>query len=87
MIENYNYQCNTLQLNPGDAIITFTDGVTEACSTTNELYGESRLKDLLPSLSGKDAKDMVDAIHEAVCHHAEGAEQSDDITIMSIKKI
>lgn len=82
VIEGFDYTAQTLTLNPGDSIVTFTDGVTEACSTTDELYGEARLEALLPTLKGKDARSIVDAINEAVHTHAGGAEQSDDITIL-----
>jgi sigma-B regulation protein RsbU (phosphoserine phosphatase) len=87
VIEDYAYTSDTITLQKGDSIITFTDGVTEACSTTNDLFGETRLEALLPTLSGETAKGLVDKVLQAVHTHAEGAEQSDDITMLTIKRL
>lgn len=87
VIENFPYQSESLQLSDGDSLIMFTDGVTEACSPTNELYGESRLEALLPTLQRASAQETVNAISSAVHTHADGAEQSDDITIMALKRL
>lgn len=86
VLEGFDYKSQTVSLEPGDAIVTFTDGVTEACSTSNELYGEGRLEALLPTLKNETAKDIINAINNAVSTHAEGAEQSDDITALVLKR-
>ncbi len=87
VMEDFPYQAEKLKLESGDMLVTFTDGVTEACDVDDKLYGEKRLEDLLGTLSGKTSKDVVDAIIADVKHHAEGAEQSDDITILNIKRM
>ena len=86
VIEDYRYKGETLKLEKGDCIVTFTDGVTEACSPSEELYGEARLEELLKTHGGDDSKTIVNAISDAVHQHAAGAEQSDDITILTVKK-
>ena len=86
VIEDYQYKGETLKLEKGDCIVTFTDGVTEACSPSEELYGEARLEELLKTHGGDDSKTIVNAISDAVHQHAAGAEQSDDITILTVKK-
>ncbi len=86
VIDNFKYSSGTLELEKGDALVAFTDGVTEACSVTNELYGEERLEDLLSSCGDVTAKDLVTAVETAVNKHAEGTEQSDDITILVLKR-
>lgn len=86
VIEHYAFQVDTVELKPGDALIAFTDGVTEACSVANELYGEQRLESLLKDSYTADAKGMVEKINEAVRTHAEGTEQSDDITVLVLKR-
>lgn len=87
VLENYSYTSDSLTLQKGDCLVTFTDGVTEACSTTNELFGESRLEALLPTLAGQSARSILDNIINAVHTHAEGAEQSDDITVLVAKRL
>ena len=84
--EGFPYQENTLKLDKGDMLVTFTDGVTEACDPDNNLYGEERLEALLATLRGYNAQQVTTAIDNAVNAHANGAEQSDDITIMAIKR-
>lgn len=86
VIEEFPFQSSSLTLNVNDTLVMFTDGVTEACSVTNELYGESRLEQLLTTMAGKSSREIVDAINDAVHKHAEGAEQSDDITVMSLAR-
>ena len=58
----------------------------EACSPSEELYGEARLEELLKTHGGDDSKTIVNAISDAVHQHAAGAEQSDDITVLIVKK-
>jgi sigma-B regulation protein RsbU (phosphoserine phosphatase) len=84
--EGFPYQERTLKLDKGDMLVTFTDGVTEACDPDNNLYGEERLEALLATLRGYNAQQVTTAIDNAVNAHANGAEQSDDITIMAIKR-
>lgn len=87
VLEDYTYTSDSLTLQKGDCLVTFTDGVTEACSTSNELYGESRLEALLPTLAGQSARSILDNVVNAVHAHAEGAEQSDDITMLVAKRL
>ena len=84
--EKFPYQESTLKLDKGDTLVTFTDGVTEACDTNNELYGENRLEALLATQKGNTAEQITTAINDAVNAHANGAEQSDDVTILVIKR-
>jgi sigma-B regulation protein RsbU (phosphoserine phosphatase) len=86
VIEDYPYKSDILKLDKGDCLVTFTDGVTEACSPSEELYGEQRLETLLQTLGGSSTKTIVDSINNAVHQHADGAEQSDDITILCVKR-
>ena len=87
VLEDYTYTSDSLTLQKGDCLVTFTDGVTEACSTTNELFGEERLEALLPTLAGQSARGILDNVINAVRTHAEGAEQSDDITVLVAKRL
>ena len=84
--EGFPYQESTLTLDKGDMLVTFTDGVTEACDPANNLYGEERLEALLATQEGNTAEQVTSAINNAVNAHANGAEQSDDITILVIKR-
>ena len=87
VIEGYEYKAVELQLAHGDVLYTFTDGVTEACDTADKLYGEQRLETLLATLKGMSSADISNAVSNDVAQHATGAEQSDDITMLTIKRI
>jgi len=70
---------------PGSIFILYTDGVTEAMNTRNEMFGEERLVKLAGALAGRSAQDVVDAVHSAVSAFAGKAAQHDDITVVAIR--
>lgn len=76
------YESGTILLQPGERIVMFTDGVTEAMNESGELYDESRLEVLLQSVRGESARNVTDRISDAVKAFAGTAQQSDDITIV-----
>ncbi len=71
---------------PGDYIVLYTDGVTEAMNINNEEFGEERLVRLLENIQGKkNVKESTQLILDATREFAGEAEQSDDITILILK--
>lgn len=83
-IDNITYHEKTLQLSPGDNLLLYTDGITEAMNTRHEQYSEQRLLESCQELIGKSPKEIVDKITETVGKFVVGAVQSDDITLLSI---
>jgi sigma-B regulation protein RsbU (phosphoserine phosphatase) len=75
----------TLELQPGETLVLFTDGVSEAYDPAQELYGEERLLAHLAARPGSDARDTALGVLEAVREHAAGAKQSDDITVVAVR--
>ncbi len=71
-------------LNPGDWILLYTDGVTEAFSANEEMYGTKRLFDLLINNRSASSKELLDAIEGSVHEFIEGTELSDDMTLAAI---
>ena len=69
-----------VQLYPGDTLVLYTDGVTEAENVQEEEYGEPRLDELLPGMASDGSREIVDGIVASVRDYAGEAEQSDDIT-------
>ena len=82
---NMPYAGESLQLNTGDILIMYTDGVTEAMNRPGELFGETRFEKVLENTSEKSAKELTKIILAAIHQHVKDAEQSDDITILAIK--
>ncbi len=86
-IDGITYHEGTLKLEKGDALVMFTDGVTEAMSTANEEFGEQRLEDTLEDVAMHNCQQMVEAIKADVAAFAGEAEQSDDITVLALKRL
>ena len=84
-LETTKYQKHDLDLNPGDGIYLYTDGVSEANNSDSNLYGENRLYEVINKLCAKDTKEICLGIKEDVDKFANGAEQSDDITMLCFK--
>ena len=76
MFEDAAYRANALRLGPGDALYLYTDGITEAMNAKGEQFGERRLRAEIASRNRR----IKDAVDEFVA----GAEQSDDMTGLSV---
>ena len=80
------YQVETLHLNKGDILFLYTDGVTEAENLQKELFGnEATIKALSAASNSSNMKTLIANVTAAVNNFADGAEQSDDMTILAIK--
>ena len=82
------YRREEAQLNPGDMIFMYTDGLTEAEDTSKKLFGEdTALAELKRSIgtATESVKSYVDSMYDAVLTHTAGAEQSDDLTMLVVK--
>ena len=75
----------TLELEAGETLVLFTDGVSEAFDVNQELFGEDRLLKHLQDLPGRTARETTMGVLEAVRRHAAGAKQSDDITVVAVR--
>jgi serine phosphatase RsbU (regulator of sigma subunit) len=82
--ETATYKSFQLQLESGDELLLYTDGVNEAFSVDGEEYGNDRLEAFLAAHTTMGPRDIVDALKASVDAWAAGAEQSDDITILSL---
>ena len=80
------FKSESLQLNPGDALYLYTDGVTEAENKDHELFGESRLQAVLSAQKGVESREIIEAGSSAVKEFVDGAPQSDDITQLVIRR-
>lgn len=73
------------QLLPGDKVIIYTDGVTEAQNAEAVFFGKGRLRDILTAHAGANCDALHAAIHAGVAAFTEGAPQSDDITLLVLE--
>ena len=79
------YEAATVDLRPGDALVLFTDGVSEAMNREGVDYGEKRLEGVIGRCRRCSAEETAEAIHRDILEYAGGAPQSDDVTMMIIK--
>ena len=84
-MEGIRYRKNELQLNPGDVLYLYTDGVTEATDANEQLYGEARLLNLLNSQPITSAQSVCERIKADVDAFVGEAEQFDDITMLCLR--
>ena len=85
-VEDITFQGNQTKLEIGDTLMMYTDGVNEATNAALEEYGDDRMEQVLRRLNGKSCKEIIDGQLESVREFAMEAEQSDDITIMALKR-
>jgi phosphoserine phosphatase RsbU/P len=70
---------------PSEAIYSYTDGVTEAANRDYKLYSETRLQSLMEKISSQKLDTMVSSTLDDIHSFVDGAEQSDDITILALR--
>lgn len=80
------YECEKVQVQPGDTLLIYTDGVTDAWNHREEDYGEQRLIKTALSHRHLTAQEILGAIRNDVEQHVGGAPQNDDFTCLVIKK-
>jgi sigma-B regulation protein RsbU (phosphoserine phosphatase) len=80
------YETETLELEDGDSLVLYTDGVTDAADPSGALFGDERLRACFASGAGETAAATVDLLMRAVRAFAGGAPQSDDITILALRR-
>ena len=85
LFDGLPYKTYSLECTIGDQLLLYTDGVTEAMDVNGKLYGEERLEQLAKDKFDLHPRRLVNTVRRDVAAHAEGAEQSDDITILALE--
>ncbi len=85
-MEGMRYREMSTVLAPGDELVLYTDGVTEAVNQREELFGDPRLLDVASGCPRGDVNGMLPRIKLAVDQFANGAEQADDITMLAVMR-
>jgi sigma-B regulation protein RsbU (phosphoserine phosphatase) len=76
----------SIELAPGDTLVLYTDGITDALNPREEEFGAARLADLVMEYQGLYADELVDEILREVYEFAGGAPQFDDMTLLVVKR-
>jgi sigma-B regulation protein RsbU (phosphoserine phosphatase) len=87
LIEASDFPLNRIRLGPGDAVVLYTDGVSEAQDPSGGFYGVERIVETASSLRHAAAPALTAGLLEAVRDFAGEAPQSDDITILTLRRL
>jgi len=87
VFDDLEYQEDTLQLEQGDVLVMFTDGVTEATNVECKEFGAERLDNILRQLTNTHCQQIIEAIKAGIKEFVGAAEQSDDMTMLVVKRL
>jgi len=76
---------HSFEMNPGDSLFVYTDGVAEATNAENELFGTERMLEALNTDPGASPKEVLAHVMDGINRFVAGAEQFDDITMLSFQ--
>ena len=83
--EDVEFPEYTVKMKPGDCLFMYTDGVTEAANKSGELFGETQLEEVLHKNKDCGADNLLNAVTAEINGFAQGSEQSDDITMLTLQ--
>jgi sigma-B regulation protein RsbU (phosphoserine phosphatase) len=87
LLRNFPYSQAQVTMEPGDVLVAFTDGISEAMNPDEEEWGEENLIETVKSSDGMTASDMLLRLVEAADRFAAGAKQHDDMTLLVMRVI
>ena len=85
LLPDRKYEEVEIELQPGDAVVIASDGVEESLNTREEEFSFARARGTLERLADRSASQMADGLLDAVRMFSDGAEISDDRTILTLK--
>ena len=85
LFDGLSYKVFSFDCNAGDKLLLYTDGVTEAFNAQEEQYGEERLEAVAKASTSFAPRELLEAVRQDLAAYVGGAEQSDDITILTLE--
>ena len=85
-LERFEFSEHSISLQPGDLLVVFSDGISEAMNSFSEEFGEGHIQEIIMTERNKSARTIVQSIVNSVNEYVAGCEQSDDITLICIKR-
>lgn len=84
VVEGFGFKRMTARLSPGDVLVLYTDGVTEAFDPSGAAFGEERLERVVAELRNAPVAEVANAVRDAVLAFEDGAERADDLTCLAL---
>jgi sigma-B regulation protein RsbU (phosphoserine phosphatase) len=85
--ERSSYREGDVRMNPGDVLVIYSDGISEAADIAGEQFGEKRIAEVVATNPGGSAESHLGHVIDAARNHTGAAEPSDDMTVVVIKRL
>jgi sigma-B regulation protein RsbU (phosphoserine phosphatase) len=85
MLDASEYDEGEVLLQPGDTVLCFSDGISEATNAKNEMWNESEVEKIVRTCHGLTARQLIDLLVESTDRFTGEAEQADDMTVVAIR--
>jgi phosphoserine phosphatase RsbU/P len=85
LLDASEYDQGEILLQPGDAVLCFSDGISEATNAKNEMWDEGEVEKIVQTCRGLTSQQMIELLIEATDRFAGEAEQADDMTVVAIR--
>ena len=82
VMDGFSIRSEEVRLEPGDILLLYTDGITEAINQQGTFWGEDRLADIIRQNANSSAEQLIQKILQALKDHTDGSPLADDITLM-----
>ncbi len=86
ILDGVTWEQRVVQLEPGDVLLLYTDGITEAQNAQEEFFDEDRLREIVSASLGRSAQNIQDGIIAQVDAFVGDVPQSDDITLVVVTR-
>jgi sigma-B regulation protein RsbU (phosphoserine phosphatase) len=80
------YEQRSIHFEPGDFLLLYTDGLTDAIDASGEPFGTQRLERILSETRGASAAEIIGQVEEAVFAHSVDTTPFDDITMLLVRR-
>lgn len=85
VLEVAQYPTSKTRLQPGEAVLLYTDGATEAFNISGEEFSPERVQEILNHVANRPVSEIVPILFKKIQEHSVGVPQSDDITLLAIR--
>jgi sigma-B regulation protein RsbU (phosphoserine phosphatase) len=85
MLPNMDFRIQEVRLDPGDSLLLYTDGITDALSSNKEQFAESRLLEAA-TCPASSAQERIQNVINSLDGHIGNREQYDDVTLMVVQR-